>query len=248
MVPSNGVDAMNITVTRRLISAWFRDATQFRRPWFRRDCPMCGYHGMFVSVGRPVRYDVRCPQCGCRERHRLIWLWITEGGGNKLDGKRILHFAPEAVWMKRMRDNPNYETADLYQKGVDHTVDITKLPFSDASYDVAMANHVLEHVDDDNAAMRELFRILKPNGFALLSVPLNPSRRETYRDPAITDPRLRLLHFGGTDHKRYYGLDIADQLGGHGFVVETFRMPPELEARYGLLRDEWIYIARKPAQ
>ena len=236
---------MNATAIRRLIGAWWRDRTQFRRPLTKRDCPMCGYHGIFISVGRPTRFDARCVQCGCRERHRLMWLWITEGGTNKLEGKRILHFAPESVWRRKMRGNPLYETADLYQAGVDHKIDIANLPFSDASYDVVMANHVLEHIDDDETAMRELYRVLKPGGVALITVPINTARQVTYRNPSISDAEGRLAHFGGTDHKRYYGLDFADLLSAPGFSVETFRMPPEQEVRFGLLRNEWIYIARK---
>jgi SAM-dependent methyltransferase len=235
----------NWTILRRLIAAWFRDRDQFKRPMVPRTCPICGYHGIFISVGRPSRWDVRCLQCGSRERHRLTHLWVTEGGGDKLAGKRILHFAPEKTVVRQMRGNQLYETADLHARAT-HKVDISKAALPDAGYDVVMAHHVLEHVDADRAAMRELHRLLKPGGVALLSTPINPSRRETYENPAITAPELRSVHFGNEDHKRYYGLDFADRLAQAGFKVEIFRMKPEDEARYGLLRDEWIYIAHKP--
>ncbi len=149
--------------------------------------------------------------------------------------------------MRKMKGNPQYETADLYQKNVTHSIDITHISIPDHSFDVVMCHHVLEHIDDDNAAMRELFRVLKPEGTAVLSVPINTSRQTTHEDLTITDPALRRKHFGGTDHKRYYGLDFIDKLRAVGFQVETFRLTPELEAEYGLQRDEWIYIARKPS-
>jgi SAM-dependent methyltransferase len=231
---------------RRLIGAWLRDRGQFSRGKVRRTCPICGYHGVFISVGHPSRWDARCPQCGSRERHRLTHLWVTEGGGDKLAGRRILHFAPEKAVMRRMRDNPLYETADLHQKGVTHQADITRMPLRDSSYDVIMAHHVLEHIDDDRRAMRELFRLLTPGGVAILSVPLNASRRDTYENPRIAMPEERFAHFSGDDHKRYYGLDFADRLTAVGFVVETYRLPPEEEVTYGLLRDEWLILARKP--
>lgn len=202
---------------------------------------------MFISVGHPPRWDARCPQCGSRERHRLTHLWITEGGRNKLAGKRVLHFAPEKAVTRQMRGNPLYETADLHQKGVTHRVDITGVPLPDASYDVVIAHHVLEHIDDDRQAMRELFRLLKPGGTAVLSVPINPTRQHTYENPAITAPKQQFAHFSGEDHKRYYGLDFTDRLTGVGFRVAMFRMSPEEEVRYGLLRNEWITIAHKPA-
>ena len=238
--------SLSLTARRRLAGAWLRDRGQFQRKILPRSCPVCGYHGMFISVGKPARWDARCLNCGCRERHRLTWLWMIEGGGNKLDGKRILHFAPEKVWMQQMRGNKLYETADLRQKGVTHKVDITNIPLADASYDVVMAHHVLEHIDNDRKAISEMFRLLKPGGLGIFSVPINTSRQQTLELPGITDPDLRTAYFSAPDHRRYYGLDFADRLATAGFVVETFRMPPEEEVKYGLLRDEWIYVAAKP--
>jgi predicted SAM-dependent methyltransferase len=230
---------------RRLAAAWLGDRRQFAEPRLPRTCPICGYIGVFVSVGHPPRWDARCLNCGSRERHRLLHLWIIQGGGNKLHGKRILHFAPEKITMRQMRGNPLYETADLHQPGVTHRVDIAHVDLPDASYEVVMANHVLEHIVDDRMAMREVYRLLKPGGVALLTVPVNTSRHETYENPAVTAPAERHAHFSAEDHVRYYGLVFADRLREAGFAVETFRMTPEEEVRYGLLRDEWLYVGHK---
>jgi SAM-dependent methyltransferase len=214
---------------------------QFSWKWLARTCPVCGYFGMFVGVGKPPRWDARCPQCGSRKRHRLTQLWIEEDGGNKLARK-----APEKAIVRQMRNNPLYETADLHQRGVMHRVDITQVPLPDASYDLVIAHHVLEHVDTDRQAMRELFRLLKPGGLAVLSVPINATRQLTHETPLATTPEQRFAHFSGVDHKRSYGLDFADRLVGAGFRVATFRVSPENEVRYGLLRDEWLTIGTKP--
>jgi predicted SAM-dependent methyltransferase len=231
---------------RRLAAAWLSDRRQFAEPRLARSCPICGYTGVFISVGHPPRWDARCLNCGSRERHRLLWLWVTEGGRDKLAGRRILHFAPEKIIMRLMRGNPGYRTADLHQPGVTHKVDITQVALPDAGHDVVIANHVLEHIPDDRQAMREVFRLLRPGGVALLTVPLNASRQETYENPAITAPAERHAHFSAEDHVRYYGLDFADRLAEAGFAVTTFRLTPEQEVRYGLLRDEWLYVASKP--
>jgi SAM-dependent methyltransferase len=231
---------------RRLIGAWFADRRRFARTPLARTCPICGYHGIFIGVGHPPRWDARCPQCGSRERHRLMHLWVTEGGGNRLAGRRILHFAPEKTVLRQMRGNPLYESADLHQKGVTHRVDITQVPLPDGAYDVVIAHHVLEHIPDDRQAMREMFRLLKRGGVAVLSVPLNATRQQTYENPAITAPEQRHAHFSAEDHRRYYGLDFTDRLAEVGFRPSTFRVSPEEEVRYGLQRDEWIIIAEKP--
>lgn len=198
-----------------------------------------------IGVGHPPRWDARCASCGSRERHRLLWLWATQDGVNRLAGKRILHFAPEKALRRALSGLPGYETADLHQPGVTHRVDITRLPMEDARYDVVIANHVLEHIDDDRRAMRELLRVLRPGGIALLTVPVNGTREETYEDPRITDPVERTAHFSAPDHRRTYGLDFADRLEEAGFAVETFRLSPAEEVRYGLLPTEWLYLATR---
>ncbi len=148
--------------------------------------------------------------------------------------------------MRAMKNNPDYEPADLYAPIAKFRLDITRIDRPDEdSFDVVIANHVFEHVDDDKAAMREMFRVLKPGGHGFFSVPINLSREETYENAAITDPDERFAHFGGTDHKRYYGRDFAAKLEAAGFKVETYRRKPEEEVKWGLLRDECIFIARK---
>jgi predicted SAM-dependent methyltransferase len=235
----------SLAVARRLIAAWFHDRHQFSRQWLARECPICGYKGMFISVGHPARWDARCPQCGSRERHRLAHLWVIEGGGDKFAGKRILHFAPEKAETRRMQNNKLYETADLHQPGVTHKVDITRVSLPDASYDAVIVHHVLEHIENDRQAIRELFRLLAPGGVAILSVPINATRQHTYENPAIVSPKDRFAHFSGEDHVRYYGLDFTDRLAEAGFKVTNFRLSPENEVRYGLLRNEWLIIAQK---
>jgi 2-polyprenyl-3-methyl-5-hydroxy-6-metoxy-1,4-benzoquinol methylase len=79
-----------------------------------------------------------------------------------------------------MHDYPLYETADLRQASVTHRADINQVPLPDASYDVVIAHHVLEHVDNDRQAMSELFRLLRPGGLAVLSVPINAAQQQTY--------------------------------------------------------------------
>ncbi len=234
------------TVARRLFVAWFNDRAQFSGGKLPRQCPICGHAGVMIGVGHPPRWDARCVSCGSRERHRLLWLWVTRDGTNWLAGKHILHFAPEKALRRALRDNPGYETADLKQRGVTHQVDITRLPMPAETYDVVIANHVLEHIDADRLAMQELFRVLKPGGTALLTVPVNPTRQDTYENPSITDPLERAAHFNAPDHRRYYGLDFADRLGEAGFQTEIFRLPQELEVRFSLLPMEWLYIATRP--
>lgn len=164
---------------------------------------------------------------------------------------RVLHFAPEYFFYRRFKASPNlkYETADLMLKWVDHKVDITQIQFPDASFDVVICSHVLEHVPDDRAGMRELYRILKPGGWGLILVPIDNALPVTFEDDTIVTPEAREEKYGHWDHKRLYGQDYPDRLREAGFEVERFSLydavGPEAAQRYGLLPIEDIYLARK---
>jgi len=88
-------------------------------------------------------------------------------------GMKMLHVAPEPFFQRVFsRRFGGYETADLLMKGVDHHVDLQNLPFEDETYDFVFASHVLEHIADDKQAIREIRRVMKPNGVAILPVPV----------------------------------------------------------------------------
>jgi len=61
---------------------------------------------------------------------------------------------------------------------------------------VIFCNHILEHVDDDRRAMREMYRVMRPGGWGITLSPVNTERETTYEDPSITDPAERERHFG----------------------------------------------------
>ena len=69
---------------------------------------------------------------------------------------------------------------------------LTDLPFPDGSFDSCICTEVLEHIPDDNAAIRELARCVKPGGTLLISVPHPPAPydpshvREGYRLAELT--------------------------------------------------------------
>jgi len=241
-----------LPIMRRIVEGFLKDRRQFsptsRGRKLIRECPICGYRGRFLSLEHGLRLDSRCPGCGSSERHRLQHLLVTEESGFSLDGKRILHFAPERHMLRLMEGNPLYVSVDLHQPDADMRVDATCIPFDDGAFDVLIAHHLLEHVDDDRAALAEFARVLRPGGFGLIAVPQNFSLDETDEDPGVTDPMVRFWRFGGYDHRRLYGRDFFDRLRAAGFQVTAYRRPPADQLRYALLNDEVIYIARKPAR
>ncbi len=187
-----------------------------------RQCPICDNGSKhFLEFGIVPRADARCAFCGALERHRLLWLFLQRKASfNSEHPQRFLHIAPEAILEKRFRPliGKGYVTADLFAPDVDLKMDITDIQFPDNSFDFILCSHVLEHVPDDRRAMREFRRVLAPNGFALLLVPI--TAEETIEDRSIEDPEERLRLFGQDDHVRRYGPDYTSRLEEEGFTVE----------------------------
>lgn len=140
------------------------------------DCSVCDYVGPFRDIHPATgsRQHAQCPNCGALERHRIQYLVVNQLL-ESIDTSvmKMLHFAPEAFFRGFFAERfKTYETADLYMSEVDHQVDLQSLPFADQSYDLVFASHVLEHIPQDIKAIAEISRILKPNGIAILPVPM----------------------------------------------------------------------------
>jgi len=99
-------------------------------------------------------------------------------------------------------------------------MDITKIQYPDNSFDAILCHHVLEHIPDYRKALEELFRVLKPGGWAIIQVPIEPDRKETYQDESVTSPSERERLFGQADHVRKYGRDFILRLHHAGFPVQ----------------------------
>ncbi|NJW51903.1 class I SAM-dependent methyltransferase [Salinimicrobium oceani] len=197
------------------------------------------------------RENVLSPSTLSLERHRLLWLYLKEHTSFFTAPHKVLHFAPEQAFYSRFRKlkNLQYTTTDLNSPLADVKADICDLPFTDNSFDFILCNHVLEHIPDDKKAMQEIFRILQPGGTAILQIPQDLNREQTFEDDSITDPVERAKIFGQYDHVRIYGRDFFDQLRKIGFIVEevdlTSKTAPELVDRYRLAKGEIIPVATK---
>jgi SAM-dependent methyltransferase len=212
-------------------------------------CPVCG-HSFDTFKADHNRPDALCWRCGSHERHRAQWLLLARRPELLEGASSLLHFAPEWALRRRLVDvaGLRYVTADLDPAGVDLRLDITDLALDDGAFEAVVCSHVLEHVDDDAAAMRELRRITAAGGWCLVMVPLDLGRAETYEDPAITDPAERVRAFWQHDHVRLYATDVGERLANAGFAVERIDPPaefgPAAMSRHGLLESDVIWLCR----
>jgi SAM-dependent methyltransferase len=216
-------------------------------------CPCCGWrlraftHGGSSLRIRPLGY---CPRCNSKARHRRWWLFLEQETNLFRDQLRLFHVSPNYCLSRRFSALPNIDYV-----GVDHNnhrnicikMNLPATPLPPESFDAIICMHVLEHIPEDRQAIRELYRILKPGGWAGISMPVRLDQK-TYEDPTITSPEERERAFGETVHVRYYGYDVVDRLEEVGFQV---RMYPGKDVdrasrqRYGLRDDENIFFCRK---
>jgi SAM-dependent methyltransferase len=188
-------------------------------------CPVCNHDGRFLSE-RGRRWAL-CWHCGSVERYRLLWYVIS----SMTLPEPILHFAPERGIRRYLRAHyRHYQTADIRKPfPVDHAgCDLTALPFPAASFGTVIACHVLEHIRDDDQAIAEIARVLRPGGTAVLAVPIVAARTIEYPRPVPSEH----------GHVRAPGMDYYDRLS-KAFtvrVVKSSDAPERLQT--------WLYEDR----
>ena len=219
----------------------------------RVECNVCGWRGpRFLSHcgAGYVNLDAFCPSCMSYPRHRgfahllagTLADELRELGSGR--GLRLL-FAPERGMRALLEPRVGaLAGVDLHRINdlVAHVEDVQRLSFADGSVDFFSCFHVLEHVPDDRAGLRELARVLHPRGRAIFNVPMTLGRRET-----IAFGHANPLANG---HWFDYGEDFVERLAEAGFSGRGYRLKHMLsEGLYERLRlqDEMIFALERPA-
>lgn len=197
--------------------------------------------------GRP---GAKCPRCGSLERHRFLSLLLGALGPDLRDLDTVVEIAPSRQSTplidrlgarRRVRLDLGHDKRD-----VDALASLTALPLRDASVDLLVCYHVLEHVPDDCTAMREIARVLSPRGIALLEVPIRTGVA-TEEDP-LAAPEDRVRRFGQADHVRWYGDDFDDRLAAAGLASVRVTPPALVGASavswFRLMEHEVVWVAR----
>lgn len=196
--------------------------------------------------------NIICPNCLSNARERLVIAMLQHH--INIDNKKILHLSPEKNVYQFLKSKSQVVTADLvpeFYKNIDKLIkkeDATAFSFADLSFDVVVANHVLEHIPDDLTAMSEIYRVLKRGGVAILQVPYSETISESIEEPSINNPARQSALFGQKDHVRIYQLnDYVSRLEQSGFIVSKISYK-ELSAfhQHAIQLDETFLEIKKP--
>lgn len=161
-----------------------------------------------------------CPNCGSLPRNRRLWRLLSDEFIKS--NSSILDFSPSRCLYRKLKrvKSIQYISTDLSNDFIaDHKYDITKIDCIDEQFDLIICYHILEHVIEDQKAIKELKRVLKPGGKILLQTPFKEG--SLYENYGITTPEERLLHFGQEDHVRIYSAEgLKSRLEQENLIVE----------------------------
>jgi SAM-dependent methyltransferase len=210
-----------------------------------KHCPCCGWRGSrfmpFMATGYIV-FDTLCPACESSPRHRAHRVFYEKRLGFSSRAGKLLYFAPERN-LVYFRQNPALEvkTSSYPDGDSDYHLDILDMPFPDDTWDYIVCHRVIEHLKDDRAGMAAFLRVLKPGGFAVISVPID-HEKPTSIDYGKPNPLEN-------EHYYYYGMDFVQRIPP-GFRVEAFRFSEtfsEREHHELSLIEDFIFVCHKDA-
>jgi len=209
--------------TRIRIRLFFEKSTAFLYRGNQFECNCCGKRfRKLKSKGNISRKNAKCPYCGSLERNRVLLFYLEKETGifTKKECK-VLYFAPEYCFISKFRQHTfaAYIDADINPNYASHVIDIESIPYTNDYFDYIICSHVLGHVANEQKAIEELYRVLKPDGTVLIMTVIDKNKEITFEDPAITSPEDRLKYYSEPDLARLHGLDFAQRLS-HRFKVE----------------------------
>jgi SAM-dependent methyltransferase len=220
---------------------FFRSLIALKYSGSKYECNICEFKMRNFPPSEGV--NTICPQCGSLSRTRKLWSLIQ----NEVSNKSILHFSPPRSIAKKLKtiSKSKYITSDFEGEfEADENFNIENIDAPSNSFDLVICYHVLEHIENDQKAISELFRILKRGGQCFIQTPFKTG--ETFEDKNAKTPEERLKVYGQKNHVRIYSVtDLKDRLDKEGFNTQILSFKEEQDNKYGFKLNEIILIAKK---
>jgi SAM-dependent methyltransferase len=236
----------NLAATFSPVIAWWYRGDALEDPIDHRK------YKKFLSYGYGTeRSNALSPGTLSLERHRALYLYLKEKTDVFTRKVSMLHIAPERSLgnIFKKQANIDYLSADLLSPWAMVHFDAHAIPYRNDTFDIVIANHILEHVQDDRRVMAEMYRVMKPGGFGVFQVPLDETLAATREDPFLRDEAEQHRLFGQKDHVRQYGIDYLERLASVGFRVKNYHLGelfPDMNfARYGVHAHESVPVCFK---
>jgi SAM-dependent methyltransferase len=189
------------------------------RPQHTVECNVCGWRGRKFGYTAAISIDYfaannLCLNCGSNKKTRVTLQVLADNIGMDEENLIVVDIGPASSTRRYFRRYPSlqYRTLDKF-KNADINSDVAHIALADDSVDVIICCHILEHVEDYDKAIRELFRVLKPGRRGIILVPQVTGLEMSRRALDTT--------FQGYGHIWEFGDDFSDKLSQAGFQVST---------------------------
>lgn len=176
-------------VDHRVFPLVAHNTAHLRSEILKGTCPVCGNEAEFRGFTENERESGTCSQCGCMNRHRQMALVIRALHDYPIFGAEMLP-ADLTIYNSEssgpvhdiLKALPGYTSSEYFGpdiprgslvNGVKHE-DLRSLTFANASLDLVLSSDVFEHFPHPYDAHREIYRVLKPNGRHIFTVPFYP--------------------------------------------------------------------------
>jgi len=233
-------------------------------------CPVCGNETEFIDFSENMRESGRCVVCGSSNRQRqMAWmlrrrLYLPPIG--KLvfrEGFTIYNAESSGPLHARLAEHTDYMCSEYFGdghqsgeiiNGIRHE-DLRQLSFGDAAFDLVLSSDVLEHMPSPYDAHRDIFRVLKPGGRHIFTVPFNAGAEADDVRARMVDGRIKYLAeplYHGDPIRpdegilvwTIFGTEMMQKLETIGFVASAWNL---YEPESGIIGSgNIVFEARKP--
>lgn len=237
-------------------------------------CNICGKRTIFWAIDfaeRCFRNSMICFHCGSSARNRHVAQVVIENAPGKsgsetcasalapLQTFKMLNTDPDGSMARNLGASERYVCSGYYP-GVEpgkemrpnvYCQDISQLTFADCSFDIVVTEDVLEHVRKSDEAFAEIYRVLKPGGYHVFTVPFFFHKKTLHRVKSIGDEDQHILppeyHYdslrGEILSYRTFGFDLFESLYLVGFTTEV-HFSSFFDRRLGIY-DSFVFSSRK---
>jgi predicted SAM-dependent methyltransferase len=199
-----------------------------------KHCEICGWEGKyfktFYNHRNRMKESTVCPKCGSVDRTRYVYEYLK--GNYNL---KVLEVGTgEVSLLKKAMPDAELVTIDINGKA-DYKMDLTALSFKDNSFSLILCLAVLQEVENETQALKEMYRVLKSNGEVLIYVPLGYYKDRQGLKATEYDAKLYTDTRGSC--RIYEKHDFTQKLQAVGFKVTCL----PFETNGGLVQDNIIF-------
>lgn len=254
---------LNLRKTVAKISTALRHFTYHARG----RCNICERSTLFICDVAADRWIRRCCWCRSTPKYRAIVYVIELETGSRLNDYARAHsfyeLSTTSPIFRRLRGHATYQASGYFSdKPFGHKVtphywnqDLQKLSFAAESFDVVISSETMEHVRRPWQGFAEVYRVLKPGGFYVFTIPFRTDRLTTARVDTSHEQDIflaeKIYHqdpYRTADSLVYtdFGVDLPDLLRPIGFNTHLQRVFDQESDIRDDLRPVTVFVAHKP--